>query len=65
MGHALFANTNQPMKIRNALVLVVTVLLLSQIPVRRYLGESYPMIVLPSGAGVYEHKTDRRIFRVS
>jgi hypothetical protein len=46
------------MKLRNTFVLVFAVLLLAQLLVREYYMEGYPMIVLPSGAGVYEHKTD-------
>lgn len=46
------------MKTRNALVFIFSVLLLVQIPIREFVREPYPMIVLPAGAGVYEHNTD-------
>lgn len=46
------------MKTRNALVLAFVVLLMAQLPIREFFREAYPMIVLPAGAGLYEHKTD-------
>ena len=46
------------MKPRNALVLAFAICLLAQIPLRELYVEPYPLIVLPAGAGVYEHETD-------
>jgi hypothetical protein len=40
------------------LVLAFAAVLLAQFLVREYYMEAYPMIVLPAGAGLYEHKAD-------
>ena len=46
------------MKLQNALVLIFALLLVGQLFIRANFREPYPMIVLPAGAGVYEHETD-------
>lgn len=46
------------MKPQNILILGFAVFLIAGIALRELYVEPYPLIVLPAGAGVYEHRTD-------
>lgn len=48
------------MKKRNLLIVSILVLLLLQLPFRRNVGETYPMVVLPKGENVH-HMNDEKI----